>query len=385
MVVAAAIIIAFGMQAAAPVLVPILLAVMIAAATTPLVSLIGRSGLPRPAAVVVTIILVLAVLTGLGTLISVAASDMTDSLPRLETTARGLQRSVVLWLQTHGLLDLAHSAAAFDAREIGAKMLADVLVGASGVLSSSGVVLFLVLFLLLEAATFRRKLKRALQWYPDRFEDVQQTVAEVQKYLFLKTLTCAATGIPCGAWCAMMGMSNAALWGLVTFLLNYVPILGSAVVSVLAALVATVQLGPAAGLSVLAGFTVVNVVIGYLVEPRILGRAAGLSPLVVIVSILVWGWLLGPLGALLSVPLTMVIKIVLAHTAEMRWLAILFGPGEGKDEEEYAEERRLSRLTRVSQAPPPPATASSRHLDATPVAVGPASGRSRGAPSKRQP
>jgi AI-2 transport protein TqsA len=96
---------------------------------------------------------------------------------------------------------------------------------------------------------------------------------------------------------------------------------------------------------------VIHNIIGNVIEPKVLGRALGLSPLVVMLSIVFWGWLLGPVGALLSVPLTMVVKIVLANTEDLRWAAVLLGPGDGREEAEYAEERRRSRSIPAVRAP----------------------------------
>ena len=247
---------------------------------------------------------------------------------------------------------MAVSVATFGARDLGGTLLADIVMGVPSVLSSFAVVFFVSVFILLEATTFSTKLRRALQWPPDRYADAQQAVGEVQKYLFAKSATSAFTGLLCGAWCFAAGLDNAVLWGLVTFLLNYVPVFGSVVATILATFSAFIQLDLSDTLLVLVGLVIINTLIGYLLEPRVLGRAVGLSPLIVNVSIVFWGWALGPAGALLSVPLTMVVKIILAHTEDLRWVAVLLGPGEGRHEEEYALERRRSRLARRSDSPP---------------------------------
>ena len=349
---AAATIVVYGMKAAASLLVPLLFAALIAAATTPVVALLTRKGIPQFIAVAVTVVVVLGGLAGIGALVSVAGSDVTQTLPKLEATAIGAQRGFVVWLQRNGLVRLAASAATFDAREIVGSAVKSLMLEVPGLLSSFGVVLFVVIFILLETTTFRRKLRRALQWFPERFEDIQQTIGEVQKYLFVKTAVSVATGLLCATWCIAVGLGHPVLWGLLAFLLNFVPVFGSVVITLVATLAGFAELGFAGGLGVFAGFFVVNNAIGNIIEPRVLGRALGLSPLVIIVSIVVWGWVLGPVGALLSVPLTMVGKIVLAHTEDLRWVSILLGPGEGKDEEDYAEQRRLSRLSRFSNPPP---------------------------------
>ena len=117
------------------------------------------------------------------------------------------------------------------------------------------------------------------------------------------------------------------LWGLVAFLLNYVPAIGSLIASVPALLLAMVQLDGLHVMYTFIGYLCINVVTGSLVEPRLFGGRIGLSPLVVLLSLIFWGWVLGSVGMLLSVPLTMILKIVLQSVEGTRWLAIMMGPG----------------------------------------------------------
>lgn len=347
-----AVIVAFGLKAAAPIITPLLFAVLVAAATTPVVALLQRWRVSTPLAVALTVLLVLGLLVGLGALVMLAGTDLSASLPRLEAGLLKAQRQVAVGLESHGLARVATSLATLDARDVIGAVFTGLVLGMPGVLSGLAVIFFVSVFILMESTTFRSKLSRALEWEPDRFLDARRAIAEVQKYLFVKTATSAGTGLLCGVWCLAMGLDNAVMWGLVTFLLNYIPVVGSIVATVVAGVVGLVELGVAEAVLLVGGLTLINVLIAYLLEPRVLGRAVGLSPLVVIVSIVLWGWLLGPGGALLSVPLTMGVKIVLAHTEDLHWLAVLLGPGEGKHEHEYAEQRRLSRLTRRSDGPP---------------------------------
>jgi len=115
------------------------------------------------------------------------------------------------------------------------------------------------------------------------------------------------------------------LWGLLAFMLNYVPNIGSIIAAVPAVLFALVQLGVGGALATTAVFAVVNVVIGSLLEPRFLGRGLGLSTLVVFISLVFWGWVLGPVGMFLSVPLTMTVKIALGANEGTRWVAVFLG------------------------------------------------------------
>lgn len=364
LVTAGLVIVVAGMRFAGPVLVPLLVAACIAAATTPIVHWLERRGLPTYAAVLVTILVVLAALVGFGAVIAIAASDFAESLPRLEWALARAKDQIAAWLAEHRVARLAPAVVAFDVGQIGTEILQDIVLGAPPLVSAFGVVFFVVIFMLLEAATFRDKLHRALGWRAARFGAVRSIVSEVQKYLLVKTGTSALTGLLAGAWCAIMDLPSAVLWGLLAFLLNFIPVFGGIVAAVPPVLAAFVRYGPGTALAVLVGYVVINTLIANLVEPKAMGRAAGLSPLVVIVSIVVWGWIFGPIGALLSVPLTMVAKIVLSHIEDTQWLAVLLGPGAGRDEAEYVAERRRTTLSGEPRQPAPPVVPRSRSAEA---------------------
>ena len=134
------------------------------------------------------------------------------------------------------------------------------------------------------------------------------------------------TGTLVALWVTLLGIDFPLLWGLLAFLLNYIPNIGSILAAVPVMLLALVQFGVGSALLVAVGFLAINMVMGNLIEPRVLGHGVGLSPLVVFLSLVVWGWVLGPVGLLLSVPLTMTLKIALESSDETRWLAILLGP-----------------------------------------------------------
>ncbi len=144
--------------------------------------------------------------------------------------------------------------------------------------------------------------------------------------MVIKTLVSLATGIAIAIWLGVLGVDYAMLWGLLAFLLNYVPNIGSIIAAIPAVLLALVQLGVGSALLAALGFLVVNAAIGNVIEPRFMGRGLGLSTLVVFLSLVFWGWVLGPVGMLLSVPLTMTVKIALESNEDTRWIAILLGP-----------------------------------------------------------
>jgi predicted PurR-regulated permease PerM len=147
----------------------------------------------------------------------------------------------------------------------------------------------------------------------------------VKRYMAVKTGISVFTGICIGAWTAILGVDYPFMWGLLAFLLNFVPNIGSIIAAVPAVLLALVQLGPWSALLVAIGYFVVNFTVGSVIEPRVMGRSVGLSTLVVFLSLVFWGWVLGLVGMLLSVPLTMTVKIAMENHRDTRWLAILLG------------------------------------------------------------
>ncbi|MEL7401671.1 MAG: AI-2E family transporter, partial [Pseudomonadota bacterium] len=147
--------------------------------------------------------------------------------------------------------------------------------------------------------------------------------SSVQQYLAIKSLVSLGTGITIGLILWIIGVDYAPLWALVAFLLNYIPNIGSIIAAIPAVLIALIQLGVGEALLVGLSYVLVNTVFGNVVEPRLMGRSLGLSTLVVFISLVFWGWILGPVGMLLSIPLTMVMKIALESRPQSRWIATL--------------------------------------------------------------
>ena len=194
------------------------------------------------------------------------------------------------------------------------------------VLTSSLLILLTVVFILLEVSTFRTKLRRAFDVPEATFPAINLFVAGMKQYFFIKTLTSLITGTLIAVWLSAVGVDFPLLWGFFAFLLNYIPNIGSFVAAIPATLLALVQISAGAALTAALGFLIVNVSVGNLLEPRWMGQGVGLSPLVVFLSLLVWGWILGPVGLLLSVPLSVTLKIALESSEETLWIAVLMGP-----------------------------------------------------------
>jgi AI-2 transport protein TqsA len=321
LIVASIAVIGAGIKLAAPLLVPVLVAAFIAIVTAPLVMWLCDRGVPRLLAVLSGLLLDVAAGGALGFLLATAVGTFSERVPGYASMLAGRMERLELWLAGHGI----HLESVYDLSEPTWMLnLATTMAQyAASLVSQMVLVLLIVAFMLFESTGLREKLAKVAT--PSLIEDLSEAAHEVNTYLVAKTVMSLLTGILVFVWCWWRGVDVPVLWGLLAYLLNYIPTVGQIIAAVPAITLALIQLGPGQALMVAAGFGGINLAIGA-IEPRVMGQALGLSPLIVLVSMVVWGWLLGPVGALVSAPLTMVIKHALAHSDDLRWLAELLGP-----------------------------------------------------------
>lgn len=197
--------------------------------------------------------------------------------------------------------------------------------GAASMASDLLMIFLLAAFLLLEAETMTSKITHAFS-DPEVVAAMVDTGVSLQTYLYLKTLTSAATGLIAGLGMVVLGVDHAALWGFLAFALNYIPTIGSIIAAVPPLLLAIATGGPLTAGLVAALYLAVNTVVGNVVEPRVMGDQLGLSAFVVLLALFVWGWLWGVHGMLLAVPLTVFLRELCATQDDTKWIAALMGP-----------------------------------------------------------
>jgi predicted PurR-regulated permease PerM len=199
----------------------------------------------------------------------------------------------------------------------------NMLSGVGGIFSNAFVIFITVTFMLLEGARLPEKIDAAFGTSAATMRHVDVIVENVRRYVAIKTATSALTGILIAASLLLLRVDYALLLGLLAFLFNFVPNIGSILAAVPAIALAFPQSGSPTALAVTVAYLAVNCLISYAIEPRFMGQGLGLSTLVVFHSLVFWGWVLSPVGMLLSAPLTMIIKIVLDNYDGTRWIAIL--------------------------------------------------------------
>lgn len=323
---AAVIIVIAGLKQAAPLIVPFLLAVFIAVISFPLMSKLQFIGLAKGLALTLVVVLVLAIGVALVLLVGSSLTDFSQMMPVYQQRISAEWMHILQWLGDHGvsvtdtLNDVIDPAAAVS-------LISTILKGFGNVLTNSFLIILTVVFILMEAAGFTQS--HLLENKTDDTQSFAQVFVEkVRVYMSMKTIISMITGMIIGVSMWLIGVDYPVLWGVLAFMLNFVPNIGSIIAAVPAVLLTVVQLGFASALWVTAVFIVVNVVVGSVIEPKYMGKGLGLSTLVVFVSLVFWGWVLGPVGMLLSVPLTITVKLALDSKPETQWLGHLLGPVE---------------------------------------------------------
>jgi predicted PurR-regulated permease PerM len=312
-----------GMKAASAIMVPFLLSIFIGVMCSSPYSWMKRKGVPSFLAIICIIGCIVGVLFGLGAYIGASASDFLMETPRYQARIQEQLIHLIIWLGRHGIFISERVVTDFFDPASVMQIIANILSGLGGVLTNTVLILFTVVFILLESSTFLVKIKAAFSISSHTLEAFDFVFLCVGKYLAIKTWISLATGICVTLWLMIIGVNYPVLWGLVAFLLHYIPNIGSLIAAVPAILLAVVDSGLAtAGLATV-GYVVVNLVCGNILEPIFMGRGLSLSTLVVFLSLIFWGWVLGPVGMLLSAPLTMIFKIACESFPSTRWVAIL--------------------------------------------------------------
>jgi predicted PurR-regulated permease PerM len=181
--------------------------------------------------------------------------------------------------------------------------------------------------MLLESNNFTKKIEFASA-RNGIINHIDSISTKIKEYMVLKAIISLCTGFIIWIALTLIGTDYAFLWGVLAFMLNFIPNIGSIIAAVPAVLVTLVQLGAFSSLVVAILYVVVNIVMGSIIEPKVMGKGLGLSTLVVFLSLLFWGWLLGMVGMLLSIPLTIMAKIVLDADENTRWIAVMLGSGD---------------------------------------------------------
>jgi len=334
LVAASVVLVVAGLRQAAPIILPFAVAIFLAILTLPMTLWLRSRGVPSFFAIVFAVAADLLVLALVGLIATQSVSDFQTQLPIYVARFGALQAGWVEALEARGIPAGNWVTGNVLSPERAVDLVTSTVQRMLSLASNAILVLLITVFILAEATIIPGKFMAIAGRSTGDIGRMAKIVGEVQTYLGIKTLVSLATGVLIGVWAWIMGLDFPILLGMVGFMLNFIPTLGSILASIPAVLLAVIQFGPAHGAGVALGYLVINIVFGNLIEPTLMGRRLGLSTVVVILSLLFWGWVWGPIGMFLSVPLTMIVKIMLENTEDLRWIAILLD----KEVPEWARE-----------------------------------------------
>ena len=317
-----------AMHAIAPILNPIFVAVLFAVLLDVPRSWLERRGMSKALAFSVTIfgalLVTLLSFYPLGRSVVSLSASLPDYQQQLQVQLTSLRETLVeLGIDVGQIRTLALSE---ETNPIG--MLRYVLGGVASLLSSGLLILIYTAFLLFEVSSFPAKLDAAFHSSQPAYRYVNTVATNLRSFLVAQTQVSLITGVGVTVALWLLGIEFALLWGFVAFLMNFIPYVGSILAAIPAVILAFIQVGPTVTvLLVIGAYLLVNVVVSYVIYPRLMSQGVGLSMFVVLVSMFFWGWVLGPVGLILAVPLTTVVKISLDSYEGSRWLGVMLGAG----------------------------------------------------------
>ena len=311
------VIILTGVRFAADIIVPFILALFIAVILNPLVQRMVRLRIPRVLAISLLISIIIVAMVLLVAYLGTSLNELARTLPTYRSSlATPLLQRAGIEVSVEELLKYIDPNAAMT-------IVTSLLAQLSNAMTSIFLLFLTVVFMLLEVPQLPAKLQHIMVRPVEGMGAIQRALDSVSRYLVLKTAISLVTGLVVWGMLAALDVRFAFVWGLLAFALNYIPNIGSVLAAIPPILQVLVFSGLYDALILLAGYLVINLVFGNILEPRIMGRGLGLSTLVVFLSLIFWGWLLGPVGMLLSVPLTIIVKIGLEQTAGGQSIAVL--------------------------------------------------------------
>ncbi len=354
-----------GLKLAQGFFIPILIAFFIATVSFPILNFLRVKKVPRAIAVLLTVAFDFIFLAALAVLAITLIGDLQDKwnsryAAEFSEHIRDGSESLAQTLTSYGVKDAEEKIAEAvnnnltNLQNIRFEKIWDVGTGVLGrvvgFLATSLITLILTVFMLSEARMFGRRIEAISLARGPNLSRMLSATKDIQRFLAIKTAVSVLTGFLAGALCWAAGLDFFVLWGILAFFFNFIPVVGSIVAGVPPTILALFIAGLPNAVVVAGGYLLINNFLGNFVEPMLVGRRFGISTLIVVVSVVFWGWLWGPLGMLLAVPLTMVLKVILEGSDEFRWIGIAISA----EQPAGSAEKKLLEVTPPSKIAHPP-------------------------------
>ncbi|MBP7770119.1 MAG: AI-2E family transporter [Aliarcobacter sp.] len=317
------VIIIAGIKMASQIVVILFLAIFISSIFSTLLKVLQRKHIPRIFSYFIILLIVILLTLMLTYVINISLKDFITNFPLYEEKFRNTVSNLIHYAQALGfdidkaiILETLSFSSFFG--------YTTNIIGSIGTfLSKFLLVIIGVAFLLAEAKSFQTKLKVIFRNDIKKLEHFNLFSFNIQKYFVVKSFTSFLTGFIIAIALTFFGVDYPILWGVLAMLFNFVPVFGSIVASIPAILLALLNLDLNTTIWVIAIYVVINISISNILEPKLMGKELGLSPLIIFFSLIFWGYILGIVGMFLAVPITMTLKIAFDSNLSTRWLGIL--------------------------------------------------------------
>ncbi|GAA1479134.1 AI-2E family transporter [Nocardioides aestuarii] len=329
-----------GLRAVSDLLGPVLLAVVLSIASAPIRTRLERRGVPRWVGALLSILAVYVVLLLVTVSLVVAAARFASLVPDYQDELARLLSSITGRLADYGV-GSEQARAVVESFDLGrlASLVTGVLASLASLVTDLAFIVTLVLFLCLDAGSFGRHLDSVRSSRPAIVEALESFATGTRTYLLVSTAFGLVVAVIDTLLLSLLDVPGALLWGLLAFITNYIPNIGFVLGLVPPAVLALLEGGPGLMLSVVVAYSVINVVIQSVIQPKMVGDAVGLSASVTFLSLIVWAWILGPLGAVLAVPMSLLVRAVFVDVdPETRWIGGLIGSGPPPPSEQVTRE-----------------------------------------------
>jgi len=299
---------------------PILISIFITLIFSPLLLFIINKGFNETLSLIAVILSIFLILTILTMFLGSTIGSIREDLPEYDKALKSKSEVILKELKKRNIkINKNEFDQIFNTKNI-IKQFSSALKGISSFISNMLIVILLVSFMLIESIHISQKIRaisRDSHLLLSEFRDIIHT------YISLKSIISLVTAILVAILLSFLGVNYPLFWAVVAFFLNFIPNIGSLIAAVPAVLLAFIQYDFTIAIIVAIGYLLINFIMGNMVEPKMMGKGMGLSTLIVFISLLVWGWILGPVGMLHSVPLTMLIKLFFEKNSNTKWIAFI--------------------------------------------------------------
>jgi predicted PurR-regulated permease PerM len=328
---AAVVAVTFGLHAAENIVNTIFLALFLALITLPLYEALIRRGLPSWLALTLVIVGMLIVILATMAFFVIALTRLAETLPRYQEQLTTQIANLKAFLARFGIDVSSVTSYSLLQPTRAVEFVASFIAGLISALTSVGFILFLIAYMLIEAASIAVRLRAGLGADNPVLVQVQEFIHGVSVYAARKAILGGAAAIADTGLLLVLGVDFALLWGVLSFILSFIPNIGFLISLIPPVTLALIQYGPGKALIVLAGYILINGTCDNVIGPRYMGEGVNLSPLVTFIVVMYWSWVLGAAGAFLALPLTILVKLlILDQYADTRWLGLLISIGDGR-------------------------------------------------------